>query len=227
MYQYEYFTLKKQMAEVYQKASIFKENHKHVKANFKSEIKKNLKEKEELSAQIDELKLMVLAMEQNKIQIKEIFDEKEIENQKLREDIDGLRAELSELKLCETQRFSDFNQCDTRKFSELRLSMTSGSFFQSKYLEYDNDRFFSKLLTCSEGILYKNHFIQIGISVKIEKKIGSAIIYIGNCKTKPITLLETTVESTDLKVEINKEMELSPILSGKQADRIIHFEFNK
>lgn len=198
LYQKEYFSTRKQLEDVLARISDYKVVQKNKKIELKKEINELQKKTEELLEENTELKLLTASIEQNKLQMKEIFLEKEAENQALIEKIQAFEREIPK----------------TRK-SSISISEVS----------YDNSEFFSKLLLFPEGILFKNRYIQVGISIKLKDSSGIALIYIGNCQNKPISSLETRIESENLEIQINNTVEASPVLPGHQADRIIRFTY--
>jgi hypothetical protein len=152
-------------------------------------------------------------MHQNKLQMKEIFNEKLLENEVLKKKVYDLRAEINELSLNQTLPFSEIKMSVTHPLSLL------------KDLECDNQKFYMHLLTTSQGILFRNKYVEVGISLKIENHVGKALLYIGNRSNREIESLETSIESDEIKVNINLIIENHPLQPLTQSNRIIVFEF--
>ena len=187
-----------------------------MKQKFNLEITTLQNKIDDYAKENSELKLLVAAIEQNKQQMKEIYNEKEKENQILLEKIRKLQAEINETQVCETTR-------DLLLNSSLLRTGSLGTYTH----DCDNYEMFLKLLSVSQGILFKNRYIQVGISIKVKDFTAVAILYIGNCRNRPITSLETEIESEDLKIMINTQVESAPIPQGQQADRVIQFQYTK
>ena len=172
-------------------------------------------EVETLTKEKNDALLTISTMQQSKLQMKEVFTEKEAENERLKKKVEELQIELSEGYLCETFRNS---------VSDLSLSRPITSAEVSEIVNY---KFYSNLLTVSEGVLYKNRYVEVGIAIKIENCIGKGLLYIGNYRNKELENIETVIESKELKIEINAKSDNLPLMPHKQTNRILFFEFEK
>ncbi|OMJ70260.1 hypothetical protein SteCoe_31810 [Stentor coeruleus] len=203
---------KMQLEELYYYTQVLykkTKDQKSVISQLKQELKSSQSELSEKSIQIQH---MLISREQ----MHELFIEKEIETEKLKKKNEELQMEISQYKMLETT-----------KYSENELSLQRSSFVMSKSAECDNFKYFLSLLSSSQGILYKNRNIEVGICLKIDQGRCRAILYIGNRKETPLINLETYIESEDLPGEINTKIEPSPVLHMQQANRIMHFDYSK
>lgn len=178
-----------------------------------SQLKQELKSSQ---SDLSGKSLQIQHMIANREQIKELFIEKEIETEKLKKKIEELKVEISQYKMSETIRCSD-----------TELSLQRSSFVMSKCAECDNFKYFLSLLSSSQGILYKNRNVEVGIYLKIDQGHCRGILYIGNRKEDPLINLETYIESEDLLGEINTKIEPGPVFHMQQANRIVHFEYSQ
>lgn len=171
--------------------------------------------KEKLETEIEEKNTLITVMVNNKNQMREVFLAKEKENEDLCKKIEELGEELEQYVSLDTTRFS---------INDLRISR-AGSMVENLD-QPDNLKYFSSLLCCNQGILFKNRSIEVGICVKVEDGLAIAWIYIGNCMQRPIDYLETVVYSPEISVDISETVEKKNIPPLSQSNRklIIHFE---
>jgi AP-2 complex subunit alpha len=91
------------------------------------------------------------------------------------------------------------------------------------------DRWFEKLTCSTEGVLYEDVQIQIGIKSRYQGHIGQMAIYIGNKVSAPLTSLTTTVYSSKpdaLSLSFAK-IPPSTIAPLSQTQQLLHIECKK
>ncbi|KXN90024.1 AP-2 complex subunit alpha [Leucoagaricus sp. SymC.cos] len=91
------------------------------------------------------------------------------------------------------------------------------------------DRWFEKLICSTEGVLYEDVQIQIGIKSRYQNHIGQMAIYIGNKVSAPLTSLTTTVYTSKpdaLSLSFAK-IPPSTIAPLSQTQQLLHIECKK
>jgi AP-2 complex subunit alpha len=91
------------------------------------------------------------------------------------------------------------------------------------------DRWFEKLVGKTEGVLYEDVQIQIGIKSRYQGHIGQMAIYIGNKVSVPLTSLTTTVYTNKpdaLSLSFTK-IPPSTIMPLSQTQQLLHIECKK
>lgn len=91
------------------------------------------------------------------------------------------------------------------------------------------DRWFNKLAVSSEGVLYEDIQIQIGIKSKYQGHLGQLAVYFGNKISAPLTSFTTTVKSGDpdaLSVSFTK-ISPSTIAPRTQTQQLLQVECKK
>jgi hypothetical protein len=172
--------------------------------------------KTNLESLLEEKETIISVMSQNKGQMREVFLAKEKENEELCMKIEELQNEISNYCALDTTRFNT---------TDRRISRFSS--FIEENEEPENLKYFSTLLCVSEGILFNSRSIEVGIRLKIEKELGKAFVYIGNCMQKPLDYLETFIFSPEINIEMNQDIENSHIPPSAQANRILSFKYLK
>jgi AP-2 complex subunit alpha len=91
------------------------------------------------------------------------------------------------------------------------------------------DRWFERLVRKSEGVLYEDVQIQIGIKSRYQGHIGQMAIYIGNKVSAPLASLTTTVYTSKpdaLSLSFTK-IPASTIMPLSQTQQLLHIECKK
>ncbi|KAF9015163.1 adaptin N terminal region-domain-containing protein [Cyathus striatus] len=91
------------------------------------------------------------------------------------------------------------------------------------------ERWFEKLICSSEGVLYEDVQIQIGVKSRYQGHIGQLAIYLGNKISAPLTSFITTVhvEDTDAISVTFAKIPPSTVSPRSQIQQLLHIECKK
>ena len=97
------------------------------------------------------------------------------------------------------------------------------------YISPNVDRWFEKLTYTSEGVLFEDSQIQVGIKSRYQGHIGQLAVYLGNKVDAPLTSFTTTVHVSDtsaLSVSFTK-IPPSTIAPRSQTQQLLQIECKK
>jgi AP-2 complex subunit alpha len=109
----------------------------------------------------------------------------------------------------------------------LDLSSSAPNFASATYLSPGWEEGYNRLLMRSEGILYEDVQIQIGVRTEYRAEVGCVILYFSNKSPAPIQSFTTTVDvpsssATNLKLE-TRNLPETKVHSGEQTSTMLIF----